>query len=153
MDHIHSPAWIKHKKATINPESIDNKCLRDGIMAAWNSEKIKYNPERISNLMPLFGQYNWKEIVFPSHSNDWKKFEQNNKTIALNILFVPCNTKQIKQAYMSKYNHIKNRVNLLMITDDGENWHYPAVKKLSALLRGITSNHNGDFYCLNCFHS
>ena len=26
-------------------------------------------------------------------------------------------------------------------------------KKLSALLRGITSNNNGDFYCLNCFHS
>ena len=26
-------------------------------------------------------------------------------------------------------------------------------KKLPALLRGITSNHNGDFYCINCFHS
>ena len=26
-------------------------------------------------------------------------------------------------------------------------------KKLSALLRGITSNNNGDFYCLNCFPS
>ena len=26
-------------------------------------------------------------------------------------------------------------------------------KKLSALLKGITSNHKGDFYCLNCFHS
>ena len=26
------------------------------------------------------------------------------------------------------------------------------VKSLSALLRGITSNHNGDFCCLNCFH-
>ena len=26
-------------------------------------------------------------------------------------------------------------------------------KKLYALLRGITSNNNGDFYCLNCFHS
>ena len=24
---------------------------------------------------------------------------------------------------------------------------------MSALLRGITSNYNGDFYCLNCFHS
>ena len=24
---------------------------------------------------------------------------------------------------------------------------------MSALLRGVTSNHNGDFYCLNCFHS
>ena len=25
-------------------------------------------------------------------------------------------------------------------------------KKLPALLRGITSNHKEDFYCLNCFH-
>ena len=29
-------------------------------------------------------------------------------------------------------------------------WHYIAVTKLSALLRGVTSKHNGDFYCLNC---
>ena len=27
------------------------------------------------------------------------------------------------------------------------------MKSLSALLRGITSNHDGDFYCLNCFRS
>ena len=27
------------------------------------------------------------------------------------------------------------------------------VKKLLALLRGITSKHHGDFYCLNCLHS
>ena len=26
-------------------------------------------------------------------------------------------------------------------------------EKFSALLRGITSNHNEDFYCLICFHS
>ena len=26
-------------------------------------------------------------------------------------------------------------------------------KKLSALLRGITSKHHGDFYCLNYLHS
>ena len=31
-----------------------------------------------------------------------------------------------------------------------EGQHYLAVKKLSALLRGITSKHNGDFYSLNC---
>ena len=40
-----------------------------------------------------------------------------------------------------------------MITDDGEKWHYLAVRSLSALLRGISSSNNGDFYCLNCFHS
>ena len=36
---------------------------------------------------------------------------------------------------------------------NGEGWHYPAVKKLSALLRGITFEHHGDFYRLNCLHS
>ena len=39
-----------------------------------------------------------------------------------------------------------------MITD-GEKWHYLAVKSLSALFRGITSNPKEDFYCLNCFCS
>ena len=39
-----------------------------------------------------------------------------------------------------------------MITD-GEKWHYLAVTRLSGLLRGVRSNNNGDFYCLNCFCS
>ena len=36
---------------------------------------------------------------------------------------------------------------------DGKKWHYLVVKKLPALLRGITSNYKGDFYRLNCFDS
>ena len=40
-----------------------------------------------------------------------------------------------------------------MITDGTTNWHYLAIKNIYGLLRGITSNHDGDFYCLNCFHS
>ena len=63
------------------------------------------------------------------------------------------NTKETKHAYMSKYNlNRKNQVILLMITDV-KKWHYLAVKSLYVLLRGITSNNNGDFYCLNCFRS
>ena len=65
---------------------------------------------------------------------------------------MPYNTKKIRPAYISKYNYKRdNQVVLLMITDN-EKWHYLAVKSVSGLLRGITSNH-GDFYCLNCFHS
>ena len=52
---------------------------------------------------------------------------------------------------------------------DGEKWHYLAlkgepmlyngkmcnrqVKSLSRLLRGKSSIHHGDYYCLNCFNS
>ena len=68
-------------------------------------------------------------------------------------MFVPYNTKKISFAYKSKYNlKRENQVILLMITN-GKKWHYLAVESLSALLTGITSDHVGDFYCLNCFHS
>ena len=106
-------------------------------------------------------------MEFPAHSKDWRKFECNNKTIALNVLFMPYNrrqvnddenefdgTKHIRPAYTSKYNNkCDTRVNRLMIADENKNWHYLAVTRISGLLRGITSRHNGDFYCLNCFHS
>ena len=40
-----------------------------------------------------------------------------------------------------------------MIPNEGkEGKHYLAVKKLSTLLRGITSKDHGIFYCLNCVH-
>ena len=44
------------------------------------------------------------------------------------------------------------QVNLLMITD-GNKWHYLAISNLSAFLEGKLLNHQGDFYCLNCFSS
>ena len=36
---------------------------------------------------------------------------------------------------------------------DGEKYHYLAITNLSRLLQGNSSNHEGDFYCLNCFNS
>ena len=39
-----------------------------------------------------------------------------------------------------------------MITD-GEKWYYLAAINLSALLQENSSNHEEDFYCLNCFNS
>ena len=51
-------------------------------------------------------------------------------------------------------------------SDEVDKWHYIALKSvltddrfnrpvrsLSRLFRGITTNNNGDFYCLGCLHS
>ena len=121
-------------------------CFQYALTVALNHEQIKDYPERTSKIKPFIDQYNWKDIDFPSHSKDWKKFELSNKSIALNILYVPHNTETIRHACKSKHNFTrKSQVILLMITD-GEKWHYLAVKSLSALFRGITDNSNGDFY-------
>ena len=151
--YIDSPKWLKNKKATINPKSNDDKCFQYALTVAINYEQMKDHPERISKIKPFIDQYNWKDIDFPSHSKDWKKIKSNKKSIALNILYVPHNTENIRHVYKSKYNlNRKNQVILLMITE-GEKWHYLAVKRLSGLFRGITGNNNGDLYCLNCFQS
>ena len=152
--YIYSPEWMKNKKVTINPKNTEhNNCFQYAITAALNYQNIDHHLERTSKFKPFVNNYNWKNLEFPSHSKDWRKCECNNKPIALNILYVPYNTIQIKQAYISKHNNERdNQVNLLMITDGTGNWHYLAIKSISGLLRRITSNHNGDFYCLNCFH-
>ena len=138
--YIDFPKWLKNKKATINPQNKkDDKCFQYALTIALNHEQIKNTPEIISKIKPFIDQYNENEIDFPSTGKDWKKFESNNKPIALNILYVPHNTEKKIHAYKSKYNLThENQVILLMITD-GEKWHYLAVKKLSALFRGITS--------------
>ena len=96
--YIESPAWLRNKKCAINPQNKnDNKCFQYSITAVLNYEKINNHPEKIS----FINQYNWNEIEFPSNQKHWKKYESNNKSIALNILYVPHNTKKIRHAYKS----------------------------------------------------
>ena len=94
--YIDSPKWLKAKGATINPKNKDNECFKYAITVALNHEKIGNNPQRITKNKPFINTCNWKDIKFPSHSNDSKKIEQNNRAIDLNILYVPYNTKQIR---------------------------------------------------------
>ena len=146
--YIYSPKWLKNKKAIINPQNEkDDKCFQYALTVALNYKQIKKDPRRISKIEPFIDQYNWKEINFPSQKESWRKLELNKKLIVLNFLYVPYNTKEIRHAYKSKYNlNHKNQLIILMFTD-GEKWHYLAVKKLFALLRGMTGYNNGDFYC------
>ena len=117
--YIESPIWIKNKGVTINPQiTEENKCFQYAITTTLNYQNINHHPERISNLKPFINNYNWKDRDFPSRSKDWRKFECNNKAIALNILYIPCKTKEIRQTYISEHNDKRNnQVNLLMITD------------------------------------
>ena len=66
---------------------------------------------------------------------------------------MPHNTRKIHIAYKSRHNLTREKQLILLMITDGEKWHFLVVKNISGLLRGVTSNHNGDFYCLNCFHS
>ena len=101
LSEINSLGWLKgKKKAIINNDNSFQNALDD----ALNYQYIKTNPERISKLKPYINKYNWKGIKFPGRPEQWIKFERNNKTIALNVLYIPRNTKTISVAYRSEYN-------------------------------------------------
>ena len=39
---------------------------------------------------------------FSSHKRDWQSFEQNNKSVALNVLFASQNSEEITLVYKSE---------------------------------------------------
>ena len=119
-----------------------NSCVKPG--TNWKL------PRKLPKITPFIEQCNWKEINLSSHKKDWKKCDSNNKLIALNILFVPYKSEQLRPSYISKHNSAREAQ---VMNTDNEKWHYLVVKSLSAVFKGITSKHDGNFYYLGCFHS
>ena len=89
------------KEVIINNDNSFQNALDD----ALNNQTIETHPERISKLKPYINKYNWKGIKFPAGPEEWIKFERNNKSIALNILFIRHNTKTIRVANRSGHNN------------------------------------------------
>ena len=126
--YIISPDWIASKKATINPKNEkDNKCFQWSIIAGLNYNKIK--EKELKKLL----KFRRVDTDFSSYQRDWEEFEQNNTSIALNVLFVSYNSEEIKLAYKSNYNKRKNQIILLMINDESNKCYSFAVKNLSEL--------------------
>ena len=84
---------------------------------------------------------------FSSHQRDWGNFEQENNSIARNVLYLSHSSEEIKLAHKSSYNKRKNQVILLMINDEANKHYYFAIKNLSELnslgwLRGKKKSNN-----------
>ena len=150
LSELNSSGWLRAKKDAIISGDAD---FEDALDDALNYQTIEKDPQRISKLKPYINKYNWKGIEFPAGPKEWVKFEKNNKTIALNVLYIPRNTKAISVTYRSEHNNMCKKQVILLMISNGKKQHYLAVNNLSALLEGNSSNHHGHFYCLNCFNS
>ena len=102
---LYSSEWLRNKKESTTKE--DN-CFQNALNYTLNYQNIKANPERISKLKSYINQYNWKDIKVPSDKEDWKTFEQNNKEIALNVLFV-IKKKQNQHIHENMITSVKNK--------------------------------------------
>ena len=80
------------KKEAVNNGDVH---FEDALDDTLDYQTIEKNLERISKLKHYIIKYNWKGINFLAGPKEWVKFEKSNKTIALNVLYIPGNTKTI----------------------------------------------------------
>ena len=125
--YIKSPEWLLHKGATINPKNKnDDECLRWSTISALN-----YNEIMKKEFENIFKKIKHEDKDFSSQQRDWENFEQNNESIALNVLFSSQNSEEITLVYKSEHNlEWENNTLLLMISYDydDEKYYYFAVK-------------------------
>ena len=106
--YIDSPDWIKKKKSKINQKTEDDKCFQYAATVALNYKEIESDPERVSNIKPFINKYNWEKTDYPSKIDGWKKFEKNNLTIVLNILYTKEKKNTSSLYFKSKLNPWKS---------------------------------------------
>ena len=98
LSELNSLGWLRAKKEAIINNNNNNN-FQNALDDSLNYQTIEKDPQRISKLKPYSNKYNWEGIDFPAGLKEWIKFEKNNKTIALNILYVKYNAKTISVPY------------------------------------------------------
>ena len=90
---------------------------------------LNYNKIKKKELKNIFKKIKHEDTDFLSHQRDWNNFEQNNESIALNVLFASLSNEEIMLAYKSEHNFKwENNLLLLMITNHDAKYYYFAVK-------------------------
>ena len=103
VSRIKSPKWLENKKAVINPKNNhDDEFLRWSIICALN-----YNEIMNKEFENIFQKIKHEDKDFSSQKRDWEDFEQNNESIALNVLFSSQDSEEITLLYKSEHNVVR----------------------------------------------
>ena len=98
------------------------------MLAMVNISALNYNETMKKELENIFKKIKHENKDFSSHQRDFEIFEENNESIAINVLFSPQDNEEITLVYKSEHNLERgSKVLLLMI--NGDEKYYFAVKK------------------------
>ena len=150
--YIKLPPELKNKKAIVNIQNEDNKCLLWSVLRGLNPKDR--DAERIDkDLKSKENTLNMEGIEYPVNTKgDIKRFEKQNPDISISILGYSKDERIYPLRISKKENKRKHNIVLLLIKD-GDNSHYCLVKNLSALLSSQVNKRKSKLYfCLNCLN-
>ena len=109
---LQNPGTCK-SQLTIANNFISPKDIEEERVMHSNSDNIKSHPDRVSKIKSFISKYTCDRKHYPSKKDDWKRFEKNNSTIALIILYIREN--EIPPVYISKHNSTHEKQIILLI--------------------------------------
>ncbi|KAF4526717.1 hypothetical protein B566_EDAN015687 [Ephemera danica] len=147
--YLQLPDYIAKKHAIINPRNFnDNECFKWSVCASQHKGKNGGSIETLKQYVDLF---NWSDVSFPTHLQDIKKFEANNKNVSINIFALECD-ETLPQIYPIKVVDKENELHIdLLVLEDDENRHFAYIKHFERLIGSQIVTHNGKkFICKRC---
>ena len=136
------PDFLMRKKAIINMENKDNKCVLRYL------HPIEKHETRLTDIRKYENDLNFKGIDFPVKLKDITKFENQNPDLpGINVFSVNDNNK----IYPLRLNQKDTQKTIELFFSKGEKQHYSLIKNFSRLVRSqITSNTGKIHICKKC---
>ena len=143
--YIPLPEALAHKKAIINVKNQDQECLRwalrSALFPAKNNLNCPYSYPKQDNL-------NMEGIDFPTPISQINKIERQNN-IALNVYGYE---RAVVPYHISGQPTEMPRINLLLLHDKQDNYHYCWIKHLSRLLFDQNKHKGKTYFCDRCLY-
>ena len=143
--YIPLPEVLAHKKAIINVKNKDQECLRWTLRSAFFSAKNNLNTPYS---YPKQDNLNMEGIDFPTPIPQINKIERQNN-IALNVYGYE---RAVVPYHISGQPTEMPRINLLLLHDKQDNYHYCWIKHLSRLLFDQNKHKGKTYFCDRCLY-
>ena len=144
--YIKLPPKLANKKAIVNVQNTDERCLVYSLLSCLHHEDIKENHKRVTKYERYLDELNTKNIDFPTPLSQIPKMERQNE-LAINVF--GWDNISIVPYHVSKQPREMDRINLLLI-DEEDKWHYCWIKDMSRLLSSQTEHDGKKFFCDHC---
>ncbi|XP_054718997.1 uncharacterized protein LOC129228343 [Uloborus diversus] len=138
---------IQAKKAVLNIQNDDAKCLLWCLLAHKKNFHRSVKPERVSHYIPHEADIKMEGVEYPVPVNKIGAIEKMNN---LRINVFGCENDEIFPLYVSERED-SDVANLLLIASE-ERQHYCLIKNMSRLLGDLTDHDGKRFYCYRCLH-
>ena len=143
--YIPLPSQLRNKKAIINVQNKDLKCLWWSILAAIHP--TENHIDRVSNYQKYENILNMQGISYPVKQTDIARFERNHE-VSVNVFGYE--GKEVFPIRITPERYDQH-VNLLLYSD-GDKSHYCCIRDLNRLLNDQKTNTHRHFFCDYCLY-